>query len=159
MDLISSAKAFYIVAKDADQKEAIEEEFKGLDRKLLNGNRIIVVTSPTKLEEIQGSSAKDSARYFQSYQSIDNLRKDIIGADNGGTFMKQEHQTDMETETNGNSGSFVLNNALRMRKEFCAKVKQVFGLDIQVEIKGGAEKDSVAEEGAQTEDRKPEGDQ
>jgi len=155
MDLISSAKAFYIVAKDEAQKAAIEAEFAGLDRRILNGKRVTVVTSATKLEEIMGSSAKDSARYFQSYQSIDNIRKDIIGSDNGGTFMKQEHTTEMETETNSNSGSFVLNNALRMRKDFAEIANKTFGLNISVEIKGGSEESSVAAEGAQSEDRKP----
>jgi len=155
MDLISSAKVFYVVAKDESQKEAIEQEFHNLDDRILNGKRIVVVTSATELKELTGTSVKDTARYFQSYQSIDNLRKDLIGQDNGGTFMKQEHTTEMETESNSNSGSAVLNNALRMRQDFCAIVKKVFGLDISVEVKGGSEQDSIIEEGAQSEDRKP----
>jgi len=153
MDLISSAKVFYVVAKDSDQKGAIEAEFRNLDTKILNGKRVVVVTSATDLKELIGKSSKDTARYFQSYQSIDNLRKDLIGADNGGTFMKQEHQTEMESETNGNSspgGSFVLNNALRMRQDFAKIANEVFGLDIQVEIKGGAEEESIAPQGAAT---------
>ena len=153
MDLISSAKAFYIVAKDEAQKEAIEAEFAGLDRRILNGKRVTVVTSPTKLEEIIGTSAKDSARYFQSYQSIDNLRKGIIGSENGGTFMKQEHVTEGETEVNGESGDAVMNNALRMRQEFVLIANKTFGLNMSVEIKGGEDKDIVAPEGAQTKDR------
>lgn len=153
MDLISSAKAFYIVAKDADQKDAIEAELANMDNRILNGKRYVVVTSPTKLEELTGSSVKDTARYFQSYQSIDNLRKDLIGQDNGGTFMKQEHTTEMETETNSNSGSAVLNNALRMRQDFCKIANSVFGLNIEVEVKGGSEDPIVEPQGAQTQDR------
>lgn len=159
MDLISSAKAFYIVAKDEEQKEAIENELANMDARILNGKRYVVVTSPTKLEELMGSSVKDTARYFQSYQSIDNLRKDIIGQDNGGTFMKQEHTTEMETETNSNSGSAVLNNALRMRQDFCNIANKVFGLNMSVEIKGGSESNIVEPEGAQTKDRKKEGEE
>jgi len=155
-DLISSAKTFYVVAKDADQKVSIEQEFANLDNRILNGKRIVVVTSPTKLEELTGSSAKDSARYFQSYQSIDNLRKDIIGGDNGGTFMKQEHTTEIETETNSNSsgGSAVMNNALRMRQDFCEIVNSIFGLDVQVDIKGAGDQSLIAPEGEQTKDRR-----
>ena len=159
IDLITSAKVFYVVAKDADQKGAIEKEFADLDQRILNGKRIVVVTSPTKLEELNGGNAKDTARYFQSYQSIDNLRKDIIGGDNGGTFMKQEHTTEMETETNSNTsdgGSPVLNNALRMRKDFCAIVNKVFGLSIEVDIKGGSDQNIVEEKGSQTKDREGE---
>ena len=153
MDLITSAKAFYIVAKDAEQKEAIEQEFANLDKRILNGKRYVVVTAPTDLKELTGSSVKDSARYFQSYQSIDNLRKDIIGQDNGGTFMKQEHTTEMETQKNSNSGSAVMNNALRMRKDFCELANSVFGLNIDVEIKGNEEQNIVEEKGAQSKDR------
>lgn len=153
IDLISSAKMFYVVAKDPEQKEAIEKEFRDLDNRILNGKRVVVLTSPTDLKELMGTSVKDTARYFQSYQSIENLRKDIIGIDNGGTFMKQEHTTQMETEANTSGGSFVLNNALRMRKEFCEIVNRVFGLSIDVEVKGGEQNASVVPEGAQTKDR------
>ena len=153
IDLITSAKVFYVVAKDASQKEAIEKEFQDLDNRILNGKRIVVVTSPTELKELTGANVKDSARYFQSYQSIDNLRKDIIGIDNGGTFMKQEHTTEMETQTNSNGGSFVLNNALRMREAFCETVNHVFGLNIQVDVKGASQTSLVAPQGAQTKDR------
>lgn len=153
IDLITSAKVFYVVAKDASQKEAIEKEFQDLDNRILNGKRIVVVTSPTELKELTGANVKDSARYFQSYQSIDNLRKDIIGIDNGGTFMKQEHTTEMETQTNSNGGSFVLNNALRMRRAFCETVNHVFGLSIQVDLKNASQTSLVAPQGSQTKDR------
>ncbi|HPG43234.1 MAG TPA: hypothetical protein PLJ98_05435 [Acholeplasmataceae bacterium] len=153
IDLISSAKMFYVVAKDPEQKEAIEKEFRDLDNRILNGKRVVVLTSPTDLKELMGTSVKDTARYFQSYQSIENLRKDIIGIDNGGTFMKQEHTTEMETQANTSGGSFVLNNALRMRKEFCEIVNRVFGLSIDVDVKGGEKDASIVPEGAQTKDR------
>ena len=159
IDLISSAKMFYVVAKDPEQKEAIEKEFRDLDNRILNGKRVVVLTSPTDLKELMGSSVKDTARYFQSYQSIENLRKDIIGIDNGGTFMKQEHTTEMETEANTSGGSFVLNNALRMRKEFCEIVNKTFGLTIDVDVKGGSKDASIVPEGAQTKDREESGEE
>ena len=64
IDLISSAKMFYVVAKDPEQKEAIEKEFRDLDNRILNGKRVVVLTSPTELKELMGSSVKDTARYF-----------------------------------------------------------------------------------------------
>lgn len=153
MDLINSAKVFYIIAKDEAMKEAIEQEFSNLDESILDGQRHFVATSMLDFKELSGQSAKDSARYFQSYQSIDNLRKDLIGIDNGGTFLKQEHATEMETETNSNSGSAVLKNALRQRKDFCAIVNKVWGLNIDVELCGGDEQQIVETQGAQTLDR------
>jgi hypothetical protein len=159
MDLINSAKVFYIVAKDEAMKTAIEQEFANLDERILNGKRHFVVTSQLEFKELSGSSVKDTARYFQSYQSIDNLRKDIIGVDNGGTFMKQEHTTNMETQTNSNSGSAILNNALRVRKEFCRIANKVFGLTIDVELRESEQQQFVEPPGAQTQDRNKEGEE
>jgi hypothetical protein len=155
MDLITSAKAFYIVAKDAEQKEAIENELANMDRRILNGRRYVIVTSPIALQELTGSPLKDTARYFQSYQSIDNLRKDLIGMDNGGTFQKQEHTTNMETMTNSNSGTAVLKNALRQRQEFCKIANKVFGLNIEVDICQSDAQNIVEPMGSQSEQKQP----
>lgn len=150
IDLVTSAKVFYIVAKDENQKEAIEAEFEGLDRQILEGKRVVVLTSAMELKELQGQSTKDSARYMQSFQSIDNLRKEIIGLENGGQFQKMEHMTEMETDVNTGSGSSVLENSLRMRKEFCELVNKFFGLNIDVDVKGQGKSEIVAPEGEHT---------
>lgn len=158
LDLVNSAKVFYIIAKDEAAKDAIEKEFADLDTSILNGKRHFVATSMLEFKELtSGQSSKDTARYFQSYQSIDNLRKDLIGVDNGGTFLKQEHTTLGETETNSNSGSAVLNNALRQRKEFCAIANKVWGLNLDVELCEAEQQQFVEPPGAQTIDRNNEG--
>ena len=110
-------------------------------------------------ELTSGQSAKDTARYFQSYQSIDNLRKDLIGIDNGGSFLKQEHMTMGETEQNSNSGSAVLKNALRQRKEFCAIANKVWGLNIDVELCENEQQQIVQPKGSQTLDRESGGEE
>lgn len=150
IDLISSAKVFYLMAQDEAQKTAIEAEFANMDNQILNGKRAFVVVSPTELKEITKETSKDSARYFQSYQSFDNLRKDILGIPNGGTFMKQEHMTEAESSQNGNSASSVFNNGLRVRKEFCEIANAVFGLSISVEGEQMEPTQVVEEPGSQT---------
>ena len=149
IDLVTSAKVFYVVAKNEDQKSAIEDEFRDLDSSILDGKRVVVLTSEMELKEITGSQAKDSARYMQSFQSIDNIRKSVIGSDNAGAFLKQEHMTEQETETNSNSASAVLNNALRMRQEFCELVNHFFGLNASVELNGQSEEELIAPQGEQ----------
>ena len=161
MDLISSAKMFYIVAKDEAQKEAIEAELRDLDQRILNGKRYVVIAGGAlELKELTGSAVKDSSKYFQSYQSIDNIRKGLIGEANSGSFMKQEHTTEMESTINGGANDEeeddpIFANALRMRKEFCTKVNKVFGLNIDVEPRVQKKEASVqvAPKGAQTVDR------
>lgn len=150
IDLISSAKVFYLVAQDEAQKQAIEAELQNLDIQILNGKRAFVVVSPTELQSLTKESSKDSARYFQSYQSFDNLRKDILGIPNGGTFMKQEHMTQAESSQNGNSASSVYNNGLRMRQEFCDIANAIFGTNITVEDNQPEATQVVEEPGEQT---------
>ena len=62
----------------------------------------------------------------------------------------------METETNSNSGSAVLNNALRQRKDFCAIVNKVWGLNIDVELCQSEQQEIVEPQGEQTKDRNDE---
>ena len=153
IDLVSSAKVFYLVAQDEAQKKAIEAELQNMDMEILNGKRAFVVVSPTELQPLQKEASKDSVRYFQSYQSIDNLRKDILGIPNGGTFMKQEHMTEAESSQNGNSASLVFNNGLRMRQEFCEIANAIFGLNLSVSDNQPQADQVVEEYGEQTAQR------
>jgi len=153
IDLISSAKVYTIVAKDPAQKLAIEKEFQNFDERILSGKRVIVITGDdaTKdLQELKGTGeAKDSARYFQSYQSIDNLRKGLMEMDNGGQFLKQEHQTNQETTSSGTSGA--PKNFVRMRQEFCDLVNSYYGLGISYELNEAEEDKAIMEpEGSQS---------
>lgn len=132
IDLVSSAKVFTLVARDEAQKIAIEAEFEGLDERILDGKRVVVLTSDIALQELAKTDSRDSNRYMQVYQSFDNLRKDILGITNAGTFSKNSIQTDSEVAQNSNSSS-VMENALRMRQEFCEIANAVFSLNISVE--------------------------
>ena len=155
MDLISSAKVFYLVAKDEAQKQAIEKELYDLDDHIMNeGKRYVIVTSLMDVQELNGLNqhSKDTSRYFQSYQSIDNIRKSMIGCATGGTFLKQEHTTEMETE-NSTDGDSVLKNALRMREQFCEIANAVFDLNISVKLKENQSSNIVEPKGSQTLDR------
>lgn len=139
IDLINSAKVWTIIAMDEEQKKAIEMEFEDMDNRILSGKRVIVVTEKTGvLKELSGEkNSKDSNRYFQVYQSFDNLRKDILGVSNAGTFMKNSIQTDSEVEQNHNQGTQVMQNALRQRQEFCEIINKLWGLNVSVKLKGG----------------------
>ena len=78
IDLVSSAKVFYVRVNSPDEKELVEREFHGLDDKILSGQRVVAVVGDMAWQELQAKSPKDSSRYFQTYQSFDNLRKDIM---------------------------------------------------------------------------------
>ena len=150
IDLVSSAKVFYVRVNSPDEKALVEREFHGLDDKILSGQRVVAVVGDMAWQELQAKSPKDSSRYFQTYQSFDNLRKDIIGVPNGGTFMKQEHMTDQETDLNSNAASYVLKNAVRMRSEWAELCNHYYGLNIVVKESQVESNDVVAEKGQHT---------
>jgi hypothetical protein len=159
IDLTSSAKIYIVKVLDQAQAMAVKQEFADMDRKIMNGERVFPITMPDAVDELMGTAAKDSARYMQSYQAIDNIRKDLIGVANGGAFLKQEHQTDGETMQNGNSASLVFSNALRMRKEFCEIANKVFGLKMAVEASSQNATAVVAPEGEGTNRNENKGDE
>lgn len=157
IDLVTSAKVMYVRVNNEDEKELIEREFHGLDKKILSGQRVVAIVGNMAWQELQAKSPKDSSRYFQTYQSFDNLRKDLIGISNGGTFMKQEHITDQETKLNSNSGTAVLNNALRMRTEWADLVNHYTDLNIVYSLQESNENEMIAEEGEHSKNQKGEG--
>lgn len=151
IDLMSSAKVYTIIAPDEASKASIESEFQELDNNIRNGNRYVVVTgNGLPVQELSGSNTKDSARYFQTFQSIDNLRKSILGIDTGSTFQKMEHMTMDESEANS-SGDSVLKNALRQREEFCKLINYYFDLNVSVEINIDESQEIIGDESSQTE--------
>lgn len=158
IDLVTSAKVFYVRVESSEAKERVEKEFEDLDDRILNGRRVVAIVGDVAWQELQAKSPKDSSRYFQTYQSFDNLRKDIIGIANGGTFMKQEHITDQETELNSNSSSLVAANRLRMRTEWAELVNHYTGLNISWEPLEVEMTDMIAEEGEHSKSQKGEGD-
>jgi len=158
IDLVTSAKVFYVRVNNDEEKARVEKEFYDLDDRILNGKRVVAVVGDIAWQELQQKSPKDSAKYFQSYQSFDNLRKDLIGIPNGGTFMKQEHTTEMETETNTNSGNLILDNGLRMRQEWADLVNHYYGLNIQWSLAEMESNNMVGEESSQTEQKEGAGD-
>lgn len=161
IDLVTSAKVFYIVASNEAEKAAIENEFQNLDAQIMAGKRVVVVTSPTKLEELNGSQTnKDQQRYMQTFQSFDNLRRELIGLPNGGTFQKTEHQTNAEISKNtGTGNSLVIKNRLRMREEFCEIINAVFGLNVTVKINAEETDEMITAEGKQSKQLAGEGDE
>ena len=66
--------------------------------------------------------------------------------------MKQEHQTNKETETNSSNADAVLSNGLAMRQRFCDLINHFFGLNVSVSLSDSTteEKEEVAPQGSQT---------
>lgn len=151
---INGLQTYALWVQDEAQKLAVEAEFNAYNERILRGERITVIvgdmaTEPFK-EMTKAQSISDSQRYWQSYQAWDNLRKEIIGIANGGQHLKMEHSTDAETEMSSTSASAVMNNALRMRLNFCDIINAQFGLNVSVNSLEEMESSLIEDEGAQS---------
>lgn len=155
MNNINGVQTFTIVVDDEEQKKAAELEFASYDEKILSGKRMVVIVSNDKtnkpFQELNSSrNIQDSSRYWQSFTSWDNLRKELIGVPNGGQFLKMEHTTESESEMSTSNGSGTRQNALRMRKEFCELVNYYYNLNIDVEDSCTQEESITEPKGQQT---------
>lgn len=153
---INGVQTYAMFVSDQAQKDAVEEEFNNYDTRILEGKRVTVVVGDTTVEPFKELTAakniSDSQRYWQSYQAWDNLRKELIGLDSGGTNMKMEHVTSEESQMNGNMDSLVMSNALRMRLDFCDIINAQWGLSVSVNEVEYENDEMLADEGAQSEE-------
>ena len=93
---------------------------------------------------------------FQTYQSFDNLRKDIHRFIKWRSIYETRTYNSNGNEVNTSSGSATLENGLRLRQEFCDLVNEYFGLSISVSANQSESDEEIAPEGAQTKDRRGE---
>lgn len=156
--VVNSGDVYMSQVEDESQIEAFHDEMQDFDSKILSGQRFFGIASTLDMKPFardkSGSKASD---LYQVLQSNENLRKSLMGIESGGTFLKKEHMTDNETETNSSGGTLVLKSSLRLREEFCDLINHVFGYDISVKEIEQNENKEIAEEGSQTLQRKEQG--
>lgn len=152
---INGLQTYSMFVRDAATKEAVEQEWENYDDRILSGKRVqIIVGDPTlkPFEELtQARSISDSQRYWQSYQAWNNMRKELIGIENGGQHLKMEHSTEAETEMSSSGATGIMSNALRKRQEALDLINEQFGLNITINQVETEEEELLAEASSQTE--------
>lgn len=162
---VNGLQTYALWVRDEAQKQAVEDEFKTYDERILSGKRVIVMVGNGESEPFKelttAKNISDSQRYWQSFQAWDNLRKSIIGISNGGQSLKMEHATQAETMMNSESADAVLANARRMREDFIELINHYYGLNVSIECEEPESIPLQPGDGAQSEqinDQKGEGD-
>lgn len=110
-----------------------------MDEAALEGIRMIPVISPVDLQEFANGDVAKSVEYLEAYQSIDNLRKEMHGIENGGMFQKKAHMLQSEQDMNANGTSSVMDDRLQNRLTFAEIVNAYTGLTIGCRVKQQAQ--------------------
>lgn len=152
---INGLQTYAMFVKDEATKAAVELEFQNFDDRILQGKRVQIIVGDVAVkpfEELtQAKSISDSQRYWQSYQAWDNLRKELIGLENGGQHLKMEHATEAETQMSSGGASGIMSNALRTRQKALDLINEQFGLSITINEVQQENEELLAEGSSQTE--------
>lgn len=133
-NLISSARIFSVRVMDEGQKEAVLDEFSGLEYDILeNGKRIFPITSAVAMDEFLRDKTLETQDYWECFVSLDNLRENLIGIENNGIFKKKERVLKGEQELEAGSADLVYQDGLFNRQQMCERFNALFGEDIWCE--------------------------
>ena len=122
--------------KVATEDEAfnVKAAAKAVGQCAIDGQIWAPITGAPGLEELTGKgTAAQASEYFLYLQSLENERLSWYGLENGGSFQKKTQVLQSEQTMNNSNDNIIYQDGLTLRKEFCEKVKAVFGLDISVE--------------------------
>ena len=98
----------------------------------LNGQRLIPVVGSVDFQEFANKGGADGEPFFMYMQTLDNLRLQSYGLKNNGIFEKQQYiNNTMAGNIQANVGQ-ILEDALKLRQEFCDFVNATWQLGISV---------------------------
>lgn len=131
--LLNSTGVLGMRVDSEDQSDAVLDASRAIDNAALTGNKYVPIVGALEFQELAGGNVAASAEFLQSMQSIDNLRLQMLGIQNGGLFQKKEHMLQEEQDLNSGSDNITMNDALAQRQSACEIINKVFGLNITVE--------------------------
>lgn len=141
---------------DADQADALEEQLRKLSQDILEGKYYQVLKTTGELQDLTNPAKYNGQDYWQSFNSLDNLRLGFLGLVNSGAFNKKERKLEAESNVESSNADFVKENSLRERERFCRAINSIYDTNfscefVEQEIQE-SEGSDVMEESEDTED-------
>lgn len=134
--LIQKSLPYMLRIDNQSMLAAMQNEIDGVEYATFNGKWAIGFQ-----DRIEGVDLKNQMRdrniedYWRAYESRNRLRQELLGINNGGTFMKAAHLLQSEQEENAAASEKVLIDGLYQRKLWCKLVNAMFkDLTISVDI-------------------------
>lgn len=119
---------------DADQEASVKDGARRLESAALTGEAYVPILGNIEFQELSDNSAGKSEEYMMAYQSLDNLRKEILGLPASGVFEKKAHTLQSEQNMNGANVDLVLNDGLNQRQNACTLINSIWGIGIWCEV-------------------------
>ena len=128
---LKSHKAPWIISCSPEN----EEKMKSLWEKINNDDEVLYLsaTEVDDLKVLMGGNAYIIDKLYQYKQALENELLTYLGIDNIGIMEKKEHLITDEVNSNNDLINDHSDNFLSCLKDFFARIKKVFGVDISVE--------------------------
>lgn len=146
----STAMAVYRIG-DADQKDSIEQELKNLYADMLKGKWYQVFKTTQEMQDLTNPASYNGQAYWETFNSLDNLRMGMLGLVNNGTFNKKERKLEGESNVEAGNADLVAENSLQERMKFANALNSIYGTNISVEFVGCASEEEGEEESEEEE--------
>lgn len=119
--------------KDADQSDALEEQLRKLSRDILEGKYYQVLKTTGELQDLTNPAKYNGQDYWQSFNSLDNLRLGFLGLVNTGAFNKKERKLEAESNVESTNSDLVKVNSTRERQRWCDAINSIYDTNFSFE--------------------------
>jgi len=123
-----------IRVNDGDQEASVLVAGQRVKDAAENGVAYVPIVGNIEFQELTDGNSAAAAEYMQAYQSIENLRKELIGLPSSGVFEKKAHTLQSEQAMNGTNVDLVLVDGLNQRQNSCMIINAVWGIGMWCEV-------------------------
>lgn len=131
-NLIANSGVTGMRVNSGDEYSNVDAANKSIEAAALTGKRLVPVVGTLDFQEFANRGGTDGEQFFLYMQALDNFRLQSYGLKNNGLYEKNQYVNNtMAGNTQANVGQ-VLEDALKLRQEFCDLINATWGLGISV---------------------------
>lgn len=145
---LNSCGVTWVRVQTEAERKILEEQFIVYDQLVLEGNRYLAISSAMDMQEGSTKSTAQMMEFWNSWQSLENLRLSSAGIANDGMIQKSTYQNINEQMLDNIGNNPIIIDGWFQRLKFCSIANAIWGTNINCHIMGA---DTDINQGAQTE--------
>lgn len=130
--MFASADYNLIINPNESEYNSIMDQINSINERILNGRRYGVLNAKINMESMRTSNTANLQDLWETFNSLDNLRKATMGTANSGVFNKKERMLQSEQMLNGSNADDIYMDGLRQRQRYCELFNQYYGANMWV---------------------------
>ena len=135
ISLINSLAIAKYRVDDQDQRDAIEAELRAFSTDIQKGKFYQLLMARFDLQDLTTPATYQGQEYWQTFDSLDQLRLGWLGHENTGAFNKKERKLSNESEVETSNSDLVIGNSCRERQRFVDVVNSTYGVNFSFNVK------------------------